>query len=729
MNAHGFRAAASRVVVIALALAMGSSCSDEPPVAPAEPDTEEVAVPQQARPGPSQVVPPDLTPFQESIQSAVAARRVQGLPVPVITYDYSSDGSASARLAAGEQATVTATTTIVFDDPVQAGHDVWPRFVVEDNMPPEAEGFVQAGDYTDQIRDRLALEIPGVWDQYQFGYEPRTYVFTEEYILTGSEQESGVPPSAVTLDEILMGFTYTGPNLDYTIGFSIRIFGWEICGFRAGFALDWGLGVRLPMEMGVTAAAPLLEGMPYSPTSVLQGLDWTATDYSDVGVAPESGNEFVLRFEFFLGIRLTVFGVPIVNYAIDVDIDKSSSFKTPFGPGEYFALPSLDVEIFTIDIGVASGGVGFALTPKAGSDKFTASWAASGDGSGGGALLYSDPAVPVALNTVLPLDGPGMTDVRIDQLEYWFNQFLLELALYFRLNLIGLINERWDIPLADFDLSGVLGDLGVGVHPGTVGHVDVAVPVANVVPTGLIDRSAAWNIQGVPTLLMHTGDAFPFTGTAADPGRDDLTLSWDWDDGGPAPDVSTFYPLPGEVTETQPHACQSLCLYSVGFQVVDDDGALSEDRVAVVSCGPPGTAPASADAWIAELQTGVAAPGNANCLLAICGHMSGVFGEVRDASTPAAAEAVLAIDPELSSGFDRLDRELLLTWLNFSNGAFDYMDLVDTDEDGVPETPFAVVVDTAEMVRLNPGSTNKELFDQIMILRDINEPNAPVGGI
>jgi hypothetical protein len=688
-----------------------------------------VSEPQEAPRAPVDALPPDRTPFQESIQAMITDRTAQGLPVPAVAYEYQADPRVSAVLAPGEQASILATTTLTFDHPEQAGHERWPDFVVEDHMPPEAEGFVQAGDYTAEIRDRLEQEIPGIWDQYEFGYEPRTYVFTEEYTLTGSEQEAAAPSAATTLDEILMGLTYNGPDLDYTIGFSIKIFGWEVAGFRAGFALDWGLGIRLPMELTVTAAAPIPEGSSFGPLSVVRGLDWTATDYGDAGVEPESGNEFVLRFEFFLGIKLTIFGIPIVNYAIDVDIDRSSSFQTPFGPGQLFDLPSLDVEIFTIDIGVASGGVGFALTPKAGSEKYTAAWAASGDGSGSGLVVYTDPAVPVALSSVLAIDGPGSAGVLMDEFEYWFNRFLLELALYFRINLLNLINQRYDVPLADFDLSGVFGDLGVGVHDGTPATVSLALPVENVAPAALIDRSDAWMIQGVPTLLMHTGDPFPFAGTAVDPGRDDLALSWDWDDGGPAPDVTTVYPVPGTVTETRTHACASPCLYSIGFQVVDDDGALSEDRVAVVNCDPCGVPPEPVETWLARTDLAAGAWSDVECRLAIAGHMSSVFGELRDISTPEAAHEILWLGPDNDDAFERLDRELLLTWLNFGAGAFEYMDLVDTDEDGMPDTPFAVVVDTAETVRRNPSSTPQELFDQTMILRDINEPDSPVGGI
>lgn len=730
MSSRSLKAVTGKALVIALALAMGSSCSDDSPVAPPSPGDDVASQPQDVIHAPAEALPPDKTPFQESMQAKIAEWKAQGLPVPAVTYEYQASPGASKLLAPGEQATVVATTTFEFENPEQAGETEWPAFVVEDHMPPGAQGFVNAGDYTEAIRDRVEQQFPGIWDQYEFGHEPRTYTYIEEYTLTGSDQPAEVGTSAVTLDQILMGFTYTGPKIHVGTEFHIYIFGWELAGFKAGFDLDWGIGLRLPMELGLASAGPLFEGSASSPTSTAQGLDWTATDFSNVGVAPENGNEFVLRFQFFLGVRLVLFGIPIIDYSIDIDTDASDSFQTPFGPGQYFDLPSLDIEIYTIDIGVANGGFGFALTPKAGSDKYTASWTASGDATGSGTLEYTDPTVPVPLSSVLALDGPGTATVKLDNLDYWLNQFLLELAAYFRISLLGLINGRWDLPLADFDLSGLFPDLKLGVHDGTAGTVTMALPISNVPPTAGIDISGATTIQGVPTFLLHTGEPLAFVGTGSDPGQDDLTLNWDWDDGGVTPDVSTVYPVPGSITETQMHACQSLCLFSVGFEVVDDDGASAQDQVAVVSCGPAGTAPQSADAWIAWIDgvpAGITA--DLDCQLAIVSHMSGVFGEIRDASTPEAARAILAIDPESDNGFERLDRELLLTWLNFGSGAFDYPDLVDTNEDGIPDTALSVVMDIAEALRRDPFATNQQLFDQITMLRAINEPNAPIGGI
>ncbi|HYG57099.1 MAG TPA: hypothetical protein VD902_03425 [Symbiobacteriaceae bacterium] len=47
----------------------------------------------------------------------------------------------------------------------------------------------------------------------------------------------------------------------------------------------------------------------------------------------------------------------------------------------------------------------------------------------------------------------------------------------------------------------------------------------------------------------------------------------------------------------------------------------------------------------------------------------------------------------------------MCSWLNFANGAIGYDELMDTDGDGVADTPFYVAMAGAEAVRLDPLAT------------------------
>ena len=74
----------------------------------------------------------------------------------------------------------------------------------------------------------------------------------------------------------------------------------------------------------------------------------------------------------------------------------------------------------------------------------------------------------------------------------------------------------------------------------TVGSCKTANATAsNVNPTAVIELAGATVVNGTLTFVAHVGQSIPFDGTSADPGSDDLTTSWNGDDGPPAPDVST----------------------------------------------------------------------------------------------------------------------------------------------------------------------------------------------
>ena len=96
--------------------------------------------------------------------------------------------------------------------------------------------------------------------------------------------------------------------------------------------------------------------------------------------------------------------------------------------------------------------------------------------------------------------------------------------------------------------------------------------------------------------------------------------------------------------------------------------------------------------------------------------MSAVFSEVRDASTIEKAHDVLFLKQNQGSAIEQLDRDLLVLWLNFANGGILHTQLVDTDKDGVGDTPMIYVVMAAESVRLDPNATDKEIREQTRIL-------------
>ncbi len=210
-----------------------------------------------------------ITPFQAAMQNAVAERQAQGLAAPVsVTYDNEAATGpveqgpaiqglqAQAAVSSVESNVITATTTVTFDTPQQAGYDQWPQLSAAD-FPPGA--VVPSGDPNEMLK-RLAEEnLPGIWDQRAYGSEPRRYTFTETITYSAGGSIQNTMPLAstnATVEDILMGFTMSGPDWDYSLRESIDICipllwppwykCWEVASVRAGFTLDWGFGLRLP---------------------------------------------------------------------------------------------------------------------------------------------------------------------------------------------------------------------------------------------------------------------------------------------------------------------------------------------------------------------------------------------------------------------------------------------------------------------------------------------------
>jgi hypothetical protein len=279
-----------------------------------------------------------------------------------------------------------------------------------------------------------------------------------------------------------------------------------------------------------------------------------------------------------------------------------------------------------------------------------------------------------------------------------------------------------------FTIAGSVSD-----DDGGSGSASTGVTVNNVDPTAAIDETGTILINGVPTIITNAGSPVPFSGRSTDPGSDDLTLTWDWDDGAPAPDVTVVSlqgsvpdldPSPDgtarDVTDTQTHTFGEACIYDVVFAAADDDGGTGSDDIAVVIVG--NFADTRTHGYfkteLRKLKDHTAA--GAQCLLDITGFMSQVFNEVRDASTPALAIAVF--DKSNSSvATDIFDVQLLAAWMNFADGRVALTDVVDTNFDHVPDTVFSTLVAQAEAVRLNPASTRAQILAQKARLESFNQ--------
>ena len=691
---------------------------------------------------PSAAVPPPpfqqayATPLQARVGQWLASRRDSGLAVPAVSFEFSSpDGASLSELAAkawgpGEGYSYTAKTIFRYDGPTQAGHARWAPLTLSDRASRKL------GVPPDQLRERyvarMAAAHPGFWSRYVLGSEPRVFTITEAGTARHPQATAIAPAdvsaTASTSGEPVLGFTLGG--LDKTKSWG---FGWEgVEELEFSVHVGAGLGLRLPIAVSLDSPEPMLEGSTYAGSSSVLGVNWSGGQYDAAGLAQENGDEWYMYFVAQACVSLS--GAIDWSDCAGPDFRRSADFATPFGAGATFPLPTFSYGL--ADFGLA--GIDLDLTPSTGSDKITAAWSASGEAQGGGNLQYTSPATAVALSPVLAVDGPGTAHYAVNGLRYFFNQFALTLGVTLWIDLdlpfpIPDWEDSWSRDLVTFDLSNLIGalDLSVGVHSGTTPRgLALEAAILNVAPTAALAVSGgqAVDINGQPTIMGHVGDLLTFTGTSHDPGRDNLTLSWDWGDGAPAPDESMLYPLagpigPNDATDVRTHAFGRSCLYDVSFTSVDDDAASGEDHASllVTATGVPSRMEGYWQHQLGRNGGSLLDADIVDCYLAMVGLVSRVFDEVRDASTIPAAFQVVNVARNGGSALEQLDRELLVAWLNFAAGAVDYGQLVDTNGDGIADTPYVAAMGAAEAARLDPASTVGAIKAYTVMVHGISE--------
>jgi hypothetical protein len=291
-------------------------------------------------------------------------------------------------------------------------------------------------------------------------------------------------------------------------------------------------------------------------------------------------------------------------------------------------------------------------------------------------------------------------------------------------------------------VNHVYGDNGIFAVVVTVTDDDggshspsLNVTVGNIAPSADIDETGFILINGIPTLLATAGEPVDFSGRSTDPGSNDLDLSWDWDDGAPAPDVTTAYlvndsaldPLhspsvqPRDETDSTEHSFSDACRYDVTFGSLDDDGGFASDSAVVIIIGNSDQVRGTGY-WSHQYR------GNGKvdfsdpellCLLDIVNFVSSDFDEETPPGTFEEAIDVLETKGNTPKA-ELLESQLLAALLNFANGSVGWDQLIDTDNDQQGDTSFSDVIANAESVLNNPASTDDELLARKDLLEKIN---------
>jgi hypothetical protein len=268
----------------------------------------------------------------------------------------------------------------------------------------------------------------------------------------------------------------------------------------------------------------------------------------------------------------------------------------------------------------------------------------------------------------------------------------------------------------------------------STGAISIAA-VANVNPTSIIDESGTEEYGGQTAFILDAGGNVTVPASSTDPGSDDLTFTWDWDDGTTSTETTLVNPpgadplkspsvQPRDVDLSKNHTYSAACLYTLTVTVDDDDGGTANDTAAIVVRGN-GTISKGSGWWLNQARPGPPddfSTETLECYLAITGYFSLVFP---DGMTRQDAIQILHT-PAKSPVLDVFKQQLLAAWLNFANGAIDLDSPVVTgpNASAPPDTTFGAAMLAAELVATNPASTEAEIRAQKDIVERIAERGA-----
>lgn len=452
------------------------------------------------------------TAFQIELAEAISQRQAAGLPTPEITFNTTSVqleilgtfGMLPGDPLSEEITTTKATTVIYFNGPQEAGYDVWPDLEISGYLGGDEANSFTTGNINETFLTELEKQDPEFWNDVEFGQEPREYTITETIEVTPGQSPSDLgllnstqinpledsqldPALPTTTEDILMGFTFTGPHIRYIIEKQIKLCNYKWCPelayVKAGFELDWALGLRLPAEVTLNQ----VEGDAPAFETSLVPKDWSVEDYTTYGVAPEpnaddqtDGNEFIMRTNIFAGVLVRVLGLVNLGYYIDLSKDFSQTFETPFGENDPFSVGAFTIPLITLpadddnnnnnnnsndddDSDIFEISIGLEIEPQFSSNKIKADWSAdAGAGcSEQGTVEYNpETAAGINLTNGCFSSNADPIQLKVDNFRYYFNQFSFEFGAAFSITVLNLIEiTPPTIPLFTLHLNNIFPKL------------------------------------------------------------------------------------------------------------------------------------------------------------------------------------------------------------------------------------------------------------------------------
>jgi hypothetical protein len=257
--------------------------------------------------------------------------------------------------------------------------------------------------------------------------------------------------------------------------------------------------------------------------------------------------------------------------------------------------------------------------------------------------------------------------------------------------------------------------------------------VANVDPTIDIDNGGEQVYDGQSAFVAEAGEDVTVPARSTDPGSDDLTFEWDWDDGTTTTEKTRVNPpaddplksptvQPRDETLDSTHAYGDACLYELEVTSTDDDGGSASDTASVVITGNA-TVSKGSGWWYNQFRPGPPddfSTAELECYLEIAGFFSLVFP---GGLTRAQGQQIMHA-PAKAPANVIFDEHALAAWMNFANGSVKFDTPVDTNKNGIDDTTWGAAMLAAETVRINPASTSNQIKAQKDIVERITTQSA-----
>lgn len=450
------------------------------------------------------------TPLQQSLQISIDQLASEGKPHPKVTFESNiiapsqSEREALIQSGGSFDTKVVAKTVIEYDSPQQAGKSRWDDIIINGkDAASKGQGTIHLEGNLTQMLIEAHPEIYGE-DGYEYGEEPRTFVIDENVTTTfvhSSEvsvlSEGSGNSQTLSSSNVVMGFSIVPDRIDYSINPKWKSGPITIAEAKAGFILDVGFGLRLPVRVDVTTSDSTVIGGQQDFKTSITPLDFNAEDYERIGIPPEDGHEFFARSELFMGFQAWFLGKTIIKYAIDSNVDLGESctvatgidcqdFVTPFGLDENgvpreFPLRTLefspDKTGLELDISGISIGLGLKIDPEIGSDRITADWSLTGNSYSKGEIIYS--AASPAQYSFGQIEPTAMTSdqevndetiITIDNYKFHLTRQIIRVLGNVQFEFFGhdvYESRYWTI--IDFNFTSVFGESSIGQHRGTSG--------------------------------------------------------------------------------------------------------------------------------------------------------------------------------------------------------------------------------------------------------------------